>query len=194
MAEPWSNFGNCLTDSHEVANLPMWEAAYRKLFPTLRAMVHHPRDGGPQRAGIDRSLVLDDGRQVWVDEKARGRNKKTGLVYEDIALEYLSDAGRKAPGWVCKPLLAHYIAYAIVPLGRCYLLPVPQLQSAWVEWGERWKATYNTVHSPNSYGGHQWHTMSVAVPVDVLYQVLMQRFMVDLSPLPWPAIGTEPPF
>ncbi len=89
-----------------------------------------------QRNGIDRSIVLQNGKTIWIDEKARGKNKITGKVYTDIALEFLSDEAQKTPGWVCKPLLCDYINYAIIPLGRAYLLPVQQLQTAWNRYGE----------------------------------------------------------
>lgn len=131
-------FAASLQKSHAAQDLPFWETVYHKAFPTMIGMHNHRKDGQYQRSGVDRSIVLEHGKVVYVDEKTRWRNEKTGRVYEDIALEYLSSDRTDAPGWVCKPLIADYIAYAIAPLGWCYLLPVIQLQQVWSIHGPKW--------------------------------------------------------
>jgi hypothetical protein len=162
------DFTASLAMSHSASDWTGWESLYRSYFPNLVGLHEHRQDGHHQRAGIDRSLVLDNGKVLYIDEKVRGRNKYTGVVYEDILLEYLSDRDRKAPGWVCKPLQADYIAYLIAPLGLCYLLPVLQLQLAWTRHGSGWMERYPICQAINS----RWTTMNVAVPVDVLYPAI----------------------
>ena len=132
------DFETSLKKSHAAEDLPFWKEIYPKAFPTLLTMTNHREDGDHQRNGIDRSLLLENSKQVLVDEKTRWRNEDTGKIYDDILLEYVSSTRSGAPGWVCKPLLCDYIAYAIAPLGTCYLLPVPQLQSVWVQNSKVW--------------------------------------------------------
>lgn len=174
-----NDFKECLAQSHAASDLPFWGDCYRKAFPAMIAMHDHRQDGPHQRMGIDRSVVLDNGKFVWIDEKVRGRNKITGRVYEDVAVEELSNEQRKVPGWAVKPLLCDYIAYAIAPLGRCYLLPVQQLQSAWRAHCDEWKAKYKPIRSQNN----GYVTLSWAIPVPVLFQAIGQCLRVSFQPL-----------
>ena len=140
----------------------------------MRAMVNHRQDGWHQRAGIDRSIILACGKQIMIDEKVRYGN------YNDILLEYVSNDRTKAKGWVCKPLAADYIAYAILPLGKCYLLPVIPLQNAWRKYGEKWKKEYfNPVARNEGY-----KTYSVAVPVGILFKAVSECLTIDFTPKP----------
>lgn len=158
------NFKESLAFSHAAEDLPIWREVYPKFFPNMIAMHSHRDDGQHQRNGIDRSVILANSKQVLIDEKVRGRNKITNEVYEDIALEFLSDAERKVPGWVRKPLLADYIAYAIAPLGICYMLPVVPLQKAWLENCSQWRTKYKTINAKNN----GWTTASLCVPASVV--------------------------
>lgn len=145
-------------------------------------MHNHREDGQHQRQGIDRSITLSNAKQILIDEKVRWKNKKTGRVYDDIALEVWSDTARKVPGWVCKPLLADYIAYAIAPLGKCYLLPVLQMQQAWTQHGEQWAQQYPNIEAHNEDGYRRWITTSVCVPPVVLFPAIGQCLRVDFEP------------
>ncbi|KKK49713.1 hypothetical protein LCGC14_3132300 [marine sediment metagenome] len=177
------NFSESLAKSHAAEDLPVWEEIYRQAFPTFAAMVSHRDDGWHQRAGVDRSVILQNSKRILIDEKARFRNKKTGIVYEDVALEYWSAEAEQSPGWVCKSLLADYIAYAIVPLGRGYLLPVIQMQEAWAKNGEEWKSEYKIIRAPNEMNGYEWTTVSVGVPVDKLFKAIGACLRVEFVPL-----------
>jgi hypothetical protein len=172
------HFAESLRLSHAAADLPLWEECYRAAFPDFAAMIDHRQDGPHQRAGVDRSVVLANAKQVLIDEKFRGRNKKTRKVYEDVALEYLSDSRRRTPGWVCKPLLADYIAYAIGPLGRAYLLPVLQLQQAWKGYVLEWLELYGSIEAVND----GWVTLSCPVPAGVLLAAIGECLAVTFTP------------
>lgn len=156
------DFAESLAASHAASDLPIWEQIYRRAFPTFCAMVDHRDDGEHQRAGIDRSVILANSKQLLIDEKVRNKD------YGDILLEYVSNDRFNSPGWVCKPLRADYIAYAIVPAGRCYLLPVIQLQIAWERHGELWKREFRNVQAHNN--GYTTH--SVAVPPERLFPAI----------------------
>lgn len=176
------NFTESLAMSHAAEDLPVWEEVYRAAFPNMVAFINHRDDGQHQRNGIDRSVILNNAKQIWIDEKVRGRNKKTGKVYTDIALEYLSDSERGVPGWVCKPLLCDYIAYAIAPIGKCYLLPVPQLQQAWQRHRLDWVHRYREVKAHNRSGNREWWTLSVPVPANVLFAAIGACLRVEFTP------------
>lgn len=170
----YHNFKESLAISHAAEDLPIWKEIYQKAFPNMVTMVNHRQDGDHQRAGIDRSIILDNSKQILIDEKVRGKNKKTGKIYRDILLEYWSNYERKIKGWVCKPLLADYIAYAIAPLGICYLLPVLQLQQAWKIQGEYWIENYRIIKAENNsiYDNRIYTTISVGVPVNELFKMI----------------------
>jgi hypothetical protein len=162
------DFRASLAASHSAADWPGWEPLYRDLFPAFAAMVDHRADGEHQRAGIDRSIVLSNGKQILIDEKVRGRNRITGRVYSDVLLEVWADRGRRVPGWAIKQIRADYIAYLIAPLGICHLLPVVQLQSAWSVHGEDWTRRHGTRNAENP----SWVTVSVPVPIEELYPAI----------------------
>lgn len=194
------HFDESLAISHRAEDLPLWREAYEKAFPTMSVMVNHRQDGQHQRNGIDRSIVLSNGKTIWVDEKVRGRNKKTGKVYGDIALEYLSDERRQTQGWVCKPLMADYIAYAIAPLGKCYMLPVLQLQSVWRTHGRQWlrDATYNRndrrilrAENVDKVTGYRWWTCSVAVEPAELFPLIGGCLRLEFTPCELDALDTH---
>lgn len=167
------DFADSLAASHRASDLPIWEEIYRKSFPDFLAMVDHRQDGEHQRAGIDRSVILENSKQILIDEKIRWK------PYPDIAVEYLSNDRTGAPGWACKPLRADYIAYAIAPLGMCYLLPVIQLQQAWRSKGEIWKASCFIVRAPN----RGYTTLSAAVPVHELFSEIGRALRVPFAAL-----------
>jgi len=165
------DFKDSLAASHSASDLPIWEEIYRKSFPDFLAMADHRQDGEHQRAGIDRSVILENSKQILVDEKIRWK------PYPDIAVEYLSNDRTGAPGWACKPLRADYIAYAIAPLGMCYMLPVIQLQQAWARKGAHWKQTCFIVKAPN----RGYTTYSAAVPVHELFAEIGRALRIPFT-------------
>lgn len=179
------DFKESLAMSHAAEDLPIWLEIYQKAFPDMTAMLNHRQDGQHQRQGIDRSIIMNNSKQFLVDEKVRGRNKKTGKVYTDILLEYWSDYERKVLGWANKPLLADYIAYTIMPLGKCYLLPVPQMQQTWAFNRDHWIAKYGTIKAYNKdkWSGRTWATWSCCIPSNVLFQAIGQCLRIEFTPI-----------
>ncbi len=175
------DFDECLKQSHDAHDLPIWEYMYRQAFPDLLAMHDHREDGYWQRAGIDRSLILQSSKQILVDEKIRGRNRKTGMVYEDIAIEYVSNDRSGALGWAEKPMAADYIAYAIAPLGKGYLLPVPHLQNAWRLHKDVWLRKFHSRTAPNK----GYNTLFCPVPVAALFKAMGEQLRFTFEPIEW---------
>jgi hypothetical protein len=163
------DFDECLAASHENSKDPIWEEVYRKAFSDFASMTEHPSGGFWQGAGVDRSITLRTGKVIYVDEKFR-RPGKDGKIYDDILLEYISNDKTGAPGWVCKPLLADYIAYQITGLRRVVMLPVIQLQIAWARHGEDWRRLYGELPSDN----HTYLTWNCPVPETVLFGAIGQ--------------------
>ena len=164
-------FNESLARSHEASDLPIWEQIYKASFPNYLTMVDHRQDGEHQRAGIDRSVILENSKQLLIDEKIRWKD------YPDIAVEYLSNDRTGALGWACKPLRADYIAYAIAPRGICYLLPVIQLQQAWKIKCQFWIDTcFKVIAQNNGY-----RTISAAVPVADLFMEIGRALRVNFT-------------
>lgn len=178
MNAPVHNFGESLRRSHAASDLPLWLEIYRQAFPDMLACVDHRKDGEHQRAGIDRSIVLENSKQILVDEKIRYPSD-SGKVYHDILLEYLSSDKTDALGWVCKPLRCDFICYAIAATGKAYLLPVPQLQLAWSRHGSAWRATYGEKPAKN----RGYRTWNCPVPVPVLFPAIGECLRYDFTPL-----------
>lgn len=168
-----SDFHKDLDFSHETEDLPIWFDCYQQFFPNMVTMSSHRSDGYWQREGVDRSVILDNTKQILIDEKARRKS------YNDIALEYISNDQSRAAGWVCKPLKADYIAYAILPTGKCFLLPVIQLHQAWNKHGEDWKSSFFKIKAENK----GYTTLSVAVPVDILFKSIGSFLRCNFSPI-----------
>lgn len=165
------NFRESLEKSHSASDLPIWEEIYRKAFPSMIACIDHRQDGEHQRAGIDRSIVLENSKQILIDEKIRWKD------YGDILLEYMSNDRFKSPGWVCKPLRADYICYAIANTGKAYMLPVPQLQQAWANYGSSWIQSYPTRAAKND----GYNTLNTPVPVNVLFKAIGETLRVNFT-------------
>ena len=166
-------FNDSLSKSHAASDHPMWLHCYRQFFPHMQACIDHRADGDHQRAGIDRSIVMENSKQILVDEKVRYKD------YGDILLEYVSVDTTGAPGWVCKPLLCDYIAYAILPRGKAYLLPVIPLQRAWGERGQIWLVRYGTLPAQNK----GYKTLNCPVPFEPLFKALQTAQIATFEPV-----------
>lgn len=176
------DFGQSLRVSHSASDLAIWGEVYRSAFPTMVAMIDHRQDGEHQRAGIDRSVILANSKQVLIDEKYRTEsyqiwNPVTEERERDILLEFVSVDTTNAPGWVCKPQRADYIAYAIGPVGECYLLPVPQLQHAWNDRGETWKEWFGVKVAKN----RGYNTLNTPVPVSEVLGAITDALVLSFT-------------
>jgi hypothetical protein len=173
-----NDFSQCLQFSHEAEDLPVWKEVYQKAFPDMVGMVSYRQDGFWQREGIDRGVLLKNAKQIYIDEKVRGRNERTGKVYNDVAMEYVSNDRTGAAGWAVKPLRADYIAYMIAPLGICYLLPVVQMQNAWKRKADEWIKKYGARNAVNE----GYTTLFCPVPADILFPAIGAELRVYFDP------------
>jgi hypothetical protein len=163
-------FNEDLEYSHQVANADWWEVVYRKAFPDFLTMGDIQQNGWCQQSGVDRIIVLKSGKIIRVDEKVRRED------YGDILLEFLSSEERKTPGWIEKPLNCDFIAYAVEPTKKCYLLPFETLRRAWAR--NRIKWLQGRIIRAKNEG---YTTCSVAVPVKTLLIELVCSTVFDFS-------------
>ena len=157
-------FSESLSWAQEQEAAPWWAEVYGDFFRDYSHHTHILSDGWAQRAGVDHVITLKSGKVWAVDVKARDAVK--GKVYRDCLLEFISNDKKQTPGWVVKDLAADFIAYAIVPLRKVWLLSVPQLQRAWVTCSAEWTRPENIRKSPNN----GYNTLNA--PVD--WRVLME--------------------
>lgn len=151
-----------------------WLAVYRKAFFNL-ASQELCTDLTLQRQGIDRILHLSNGHTLRIDEKKRAQE------YPDILLEHTSNLERNTPGWIEKDLQIDYLAYGFMQSQRCYLFPWHMLQRAWRNFGASWKAKYRRIEATTRVGNATYHTISVAVPIDVLRRAVSTASVIDVS-------------
>ena len=156
-----NDFKNDLKFSHEAEDLSIWGEIYNKAFPEC-FYKNAREDGELQRVGIDRTIVLKSGKAIYIDEKVRR------VDYGDIALEYISNDKFRTLGWVEKPLFCDYIAYAILPAKKCYLLPVPQLQKAWADNKQIWLDRFKTISAKHIKD----NILSCTVSIPVLFKAI----------------------
>lgn len=167
-----SSFKEDLAFSHAQADQPWWAAVYGQAFCGFKQMVDMREDCLLQRSGIDRYVHLKGGKILSIDEKVRRKD------WDDILLERWSDMHSRTPGWIQKRLQCDYIAYAFAPSGRCYLLPVPQLQRVWLRHGMRWIKERQHIHALN----HGYTTESIAIPIPELLDEIRDALFVQGEP------------
>jgi hypothetical protein len=177
------NFQSSLRQSHEDTELPIWKEAFARLFPGFQALLWHNEDGEHQRAGCDCSVILQNSKQVLLDVKVRYS------PYTDILLERWSNLEAQVPGWVVKPLRADFIAYAVLPLGKLYLLPVLPLQAAWRANEEEWMRIGKLIDAPN--GGYV--TRSWALDPDTIFRAMSVTSFEPVDCSSTEVVGTGPP-
>ena len=164
------DFASELAYSEQASEEDFWMKVYAKAFPSLSGQISNPNNNEAQRRGIDRVLLLNNGRVLCIDEKKRRE------VWNDILLEYISADTTRSPGWIEKDLAIDYLAYAFMPTQRCYLYDWLMLRRAWLHFGGQWKKEYRHVQARNQ--GYTTH--AVAVPIPVLRNAVSKAGVIDV--------------
>ena len=157
-----------LVDSNDSA----WRAVYKKVFPTLIAVHNHSEFGDHQMAGIDKTVVLKGGIIRYVDEKVRYQD------YGDILLEESSSIEKHIPGWIEKPLLAHYVFYKTP--SRLYVLPNDPLHSAWYRNKDAWQGLYGPPKRAKNATLGGYTSLNWAIPIDELYAAMFSPYILNI--------------
>ena len=174
------DFHKSLNYSKGHATASWWLPCYKSAFPTLKSCVEIEPDGWAQRAGIDRILILECGRTIMIDEKVREKD------YGDILLEVYSDFERKIPKWAVKPLACDFIAYAVAPANKCFLLPTLLMQKTLQDNKHQWHKLAKDNKEGFSYReaiNTKWVTVSMAIPTAVLLSSIKDYMFLAWGPL-----------
>jgi len=164
------DFDEELEYSEKASEESFWFDVYKKAFPNMVNCMSGWGDTESQRKGIDRVILLANGKTLYVDEKKRRK------VYRDFLLEYISVDKTGAPGWMEKELNIDYLAYAFMPIKRCYLLPWPLLRRAWLHFKNDWLNKYPIKPAENK----GYKTLSVAVPRNIVIQAIKRAVIIQL--------------
>lgn len=156
------NFNNSLRKAEAEKFEPFWEDVYKEYFPGIAHITSTVDNKILQKQGVDRIVILENGREYRIDEKIRFEN------YPDFCLEYWSDFESRTPGWMDKPLAIEFLCYAFVPSKTCYVLPWMELQRVWSRAKDRWIKKYRPIYAKNEdqFNGRIYTTKSVAVPIN----------------------------
>lgn len=165
------DFKRCLAYSERASDEPFWDAVYKKAFPNLVNQMICSGNTKSQRDGIDRVLLLSNGKIIKIDEKKRSKD------YSDILLEYISVDTTNAPGWIEKDLPIDYLAYAFMPSKKVYLFSWDILRRAWLHFKSDWLNKYKIVTAQNN----GYLTYSVAVPIDELLKAIKEASIIRLK-------------
>lgn len=137
---------------------------YKRKFPNLIEIKEIKNDMELQRAGVDKIIILKNGKKINIDEKKRRSN------YGDILLEEWSVLEERKKGWTGDPKKkTDYIVYIIIPANKIYLFPYDLLQSAWRTNYYKWKKNYGIRKAFN----HGYATTNIAIPVDILLESII---------------------
>lgn len=164
------NFQAQLSFSEKASDESFWDKVYRKAFPGLVNHMTGYGDFASQRMGVDRCILLSNGRVLKIDEKKRRR------VFSDILLEYLSSDSTNSPGWIEKNLVIDYVAYAFMPTQQVYLLDWLTLRRAWTTNKNIWQRIYKPIYAINE----GYKTWSTPVPIPVLQRALWEASSISL--------------
>lgn len=170
--------------SQALSDEAAWVAFYRRVWPEAIAIVRADADSRWQRWGVDRWIVLPNGRQLLIDEKKRDTD------YADVLLEEWSVfKGEGHPqnkiGWTLDgDKRTDFIAYAIPRRGICYLLPFELLRLAYITHRSDWQ---RDGWYPKDARNNGYVTRNCAVPWITLRAGIveqMHRRFGDRLPLP----------
>ena len=164
------DFRERLKWSEDASSEPFWEAVYRKAFPSMSGFLPNCADNDAQRRGIDRLILLGNGRVLKIDEKKREKD------YPDILLEHIAQDVQDKPGWIEKDLDVDYLAYAFMPSRRVYLWDWLLLRRAWGQFKLDWLRDFPRVVAENA----DYRTISVAVPIPVLQKAVGRSRIIEV--------------
>jgi len=148
-----------------------------------------------QKWGVDRVVYLPEGRRVTIDEKKREKD------YGDILLEthsvwYGPESASNKLGWALdRTKLCDYVAYAVIPAQKCYLLPLELLQRTCRTNKARWESQFRERFASNE--GYQ--TRNLPIPWLTLSRALTDEMLTgyadeELLPLPPPRVNNNNQF
>lgn len=189
----YHDFQERLEYSASLSDEAGWVEFYRRLWPDMLACIRIDKDSQFQRWGIDREILLPNGKRFSVDEKKREKDYGDILLEEFSVCEYDPITQRVVrgikAGWsIDASKRCDFIAYSIPAAGKCWLLPFEILRQACLHNFPVWKMKPGWY--PKAAKNNGYYTMNVAVPWGELKRALfeqMHRKFGNASPLPIPS-------
>lgn len=173
-----NDFNKDLQYSFESSEDKLLNDFYRWKYPNLKEIIPIKNNMKLQKAGVDKVIVLKNGKKLKIDEKKRRKD------YGDILLEEWSVLHAKKKGWTGDPAkITDYVVYAILPANTLYWLPYDLLQFTWRTNYYKWKKKYGIKKAFNrSHGGYI--TTNIAVPLNILLEALKVGMCCKVTPGP----------
>lgn len=144
---------------------------YHKFFPGI-IKIEEVEDLTLQKTGIDKIMHFKGGMTITVEEKKRR------VVYGDVALETKSvvKGNYEKPGWIftCQ---SDFIAYAIMPTRKIYMLPTGVLKLSWMKNFYEWEERFETKSASNQ----GYHTEFVPIPKEVLFNSMGEEMQFSFD-------------
>lgn len=144
---------------------------YRRIFPPIKE-IEFKSDIKVQKRGIDKSIYLESGGIITIDEKKRRED------YGDILIEIWSSKEDRIRGWLLKSE-CNYIVYIIEPANKVYLLPTLLLRLCWEDNKEKWKNKYPQICAKNK----GYTTVSYAMPTEILLSSIEKQMSYKIYSL-----------
>lgn len=165
-------FQQRLSEAKQYSEDSIWWTIYKEYFPTMINMTNYNMFMGPhQFQGIDRSLDLNNGQRITIEEKVRSKSNPNDFLLE---YESISKSGKKTPGWIEKPLQCDYICIHEKDSQNTYLFPFQFLQLAWFKNKEKWLAEYKPISIRGEFN-------ACPVPKHVLFTAVYSGTVVNTS-------------
>lgn len=186
------NFQEQLEYSSELSEEAAWVDFYRRLWPNMIQAVRIDKHSKFQQWGVDREILLPNGKRHSVDEKKRKKDYGDVLLEVCSVAEFDHKANRLArcqkPGWAVDPdKRCDFIAYAIPDAGKCWLFPFELLRQTTLHNRQAWQREPRWY--PKTAINDGYTTVNIAVPYDVLFLAMrkqMHRRFGEEAPLPLP--------
>lgn len=150
-----NDFNKQNNKSHSAEVTEFWLAVYMQYFSNMVCWMSPTQKCKAQFAGIDRVILLDNSRTVFIDEKIREKE------WGDILFEYVSNNKTMSKGWMDKDLTIDYLAYGFLDTEKAYIFDWRVLKRIWRFYKNKWIAQYPKIEAKNK----GYTTISVAVPI-----------------------------
>ncbi len=175
-------FQNQLSDSYNEEMNQKLNAFYKSFFGNIKEIKVHDisskdkndkkKDKTMQQQGIDKTLVTNDGKQIFIEEKSR-EPKFWDNRLTDILLEYISIDNRDIPGWVYTSR-SEYIVILFknidIDKSQLYVFPFKPIRE-WVRKNDARFKSFSDIIAHNV----AWNTISKAVPLDVVLNEILKN-------------------
>jgi len=193
-------FKKDLDFSNAASEEKFWQEIYQQAFPNMifaQLCINETKTQN-QDLGIDRCIMLESGKCLYIDEKKRRPDQKFHDILLEFGNRYVDTNTFKYDGWMNKELLIDYLAYAWLAWYKVCLLDWQILNRVWqincFEWIEKAKESFilknkglkpkNEFMLVEAFNPDKenpiWITYSVALPTKTLLDKMNETRVIQL--------------